>query len=94
MVWKPSLFILFKFMKCSEVSHEVVYSWRRKRKDDALFHNTAITVNPLEQDDFGTFFGNGILMLCFCTFLHIYFFFVFFVCEDVLYKSFTVHFYI
>lgn len=48
MVWKPGIFILFKSMKFSEVSHEVVYSWRRKREDDASFHNTDITVDPLE----------------------------------------------
>lgn len=49
----------------------------RKRKDDAWFHNPEITVNPPRWKDQDIFFGIRNLMLCFYTFLHIYFFFVF-----------------
>lgn len=73
-------------------SHEVVCSWRRKKKDNALFHVIDIAIDPLAWVDFSIFFGIRILMLCFCAFLHIYFLCLF-VCKVVLYKSFTAHFY-
>lgn len=49
----------------------------KKKESQCWFHNTDITMNPLEEEDSDTFFEIRTLMLCFCTFRHTYFFFVF-----------------
>lgn len=83
--WKPSICILGKSLKCSEVSQEVVYSWKRKRRDDPWFHNTEITVIWSGWGDFWYLFWNQNSSACFLVFLPV---------ECVLSKDFMVHFYI